>query len=525
MGSVFQEAPFYQALYLAYETAMLAAPSAARRLPVRFKGLRSQYFDQSGIAGYASVAESRSEDYYFQGPPPSCPSNEVILDALFHELLELHQSDSTLEVRRAFCDQRLKSFFQKYFPEIDVNGEGFMRLKSICRDLQTEARNLSTGWDCGIGETAVQGGSGLYGRDPAWRDILDTAARVARSNVPMLLTGETGTGKEVLARFIHEHSLRSGGPFIAVDCGALPDNLLESELFGFAKGAFTGAQEPKAGLVTQAHGGTLFLDEIGLMTPQTQGKMLRFLQDHLVRPLGKLNPFKVDVRVLAATNLDLDEARANGDFRPDLYYRLNVFKLNLPPLRERTQDLPALIEHFIKKYNRENQARIPGISPEALEAAAAYHWPGNVRELENAVLHAAILAGAGQIGPRHLPSAITEGRAVITEPPAGRAEPNEEVLARDLASALAGSDLDRGETRRLGRSVPFDLLLRFFRDIGPHPFPPRALADYISPPGLNSRRDKLAGRLLKVLAQADLISHNGRQAQAARYTLDARFFK
>jgi transcriptional regulator with PAS, ATPase and Fis domain len=221
------------------------------------------------------------------------------------------------------------------------------------------------------------------------------------------LRGESGTGKELVARAIHQASPRSNKPFVAVDCATLPETLVESELFGYERGAFTGAQNNKLGKFEMAHEGTIFLDEIGNLNPQSQIKLLRVLQERAIDRLGGKKLVKVDVRVVAATNINLEKALRDGHFREDLYHRLNVFSLVLPPLREREGDIIYLSKHFFDKYNKEFSKSIRSIAQGTLKLLNAYHWPGNVRELENVIKSAIILADE-ELQPRHLPPAMQQ---------------------------------------------------------------------------------------------------------------------
>jgi two-component system response regulator AtoC len=239
------------------------------------------------------------------------------------------------------------------------------------------------------------------------QDIYTLVARIADNNATVLLSGESGTGKEVLARAIHQQSNRSQRPFVAVNCAAIPAELLESELFGHEKGAFTGAIATKVGKFELATGGSLFLDEIGHMRLDLQAKILRALQEREVERVGGTRTIKIDVRVIAATNRDLKKAIEDGTFREDLYYRLNVVPIVLPPLRQRREDIPLLVEHFIGKYNREFVRKVKGFSAGATAALYQYDWPGNVRELENVIERAVALAQSETISLRELPLEIS----------------------------------------------------------------------------------------------------------------------
>ncbi len=237
----------------------------------------------------------------------------------------------------------------------------------------------------------------------AMEEALNLAGRVAASNATVLLRGESGTGKELVAKAIHYHSARANFPLIKVNCAALPETLLESELFGHEKGAFTGATAKRIGRFEAADKGTLFLDEIGELTPGMQVKLLRVLQEREFERLGGNQPIKVDVRVIAATNRDLEQAMHEGKFREDLYYRLNVVSVVIPPLRERKEDIPELLDHFIKKYSQANRKKISGVSAEVRNLLMRYSYPGNVRELENIIERSVVLAKGGTITSADLP--------------------------------------------------------------------------------------------------------------------------
>jgi len=244
----------------------------------------------------------------------------------------------------------------------------------------------------------------IIGQSGAMQEVFRSVAKVIDSNVTVLLQGESGTGKELIARAIHyESKKRRNKPFVAVNCSALPESLLESELFGHEKGAFTGATQRRIGKFELADGGTIFLDEIGEMSPATQVKVLRVLQEREFERVGGNELIKVDVRVISATNKDIEEAVRKGEFREDLYYRLAVFPIKIPPLRERKEDIPLLAEYFLKKYAEREGKEVTSISAEAMELMMAYHWPGNVRELENAIERAVILANTSEIVVNDLP--------------------------------------------------------------------------------------------------------------------------
>src|SRR5262245_25657031 len=246
----------------------------------------------------------------------------------------------------------------------------------------------------------------IIGRSPAMLDVFKMIETVARTNSTILLTGESGTGKGLVARAIHYHSLRRDKPMVSLNCGALPENLLESELFGHMRGAFTGADTNKKGLLEVAERGTVFLDEIGEMSAVLQVKLLRVLQERRFRRVGGLEELQADIRVIAATNQDLAKAIAEGRFREDLYYRINVIPLTLPPLRERREDIPLLADHFLAKYSEQMGKQITGVSRDAMDLLVAHDWPGNIRELENVMERAVALESTPSILADSLPPSI-----------------------------------------------------------------------------------------------------------------------
>jgi DNA-binding NtrC family response regulator len=247
----------------------------------------------------------------------------------------------------------------------------------------------------------------IVGSSPPMQEVFKIVAQVAPSKATVLLLGESGTGKELVAQAIHERSTRAKGPFVKLHCASLAESLLESELFGHERGAFTGAVGRREGRFRQAHGGTLLLDEVSEIPPATQVKLLRFLQEHEFERVGGNETQKVDVRVVAATNKDLAREAEAGRFREDLYYRLNVVQIPLPSLRERASDIPLLAGHFLRKYADENAKAVQNISEDAMARLRGYSWPGNVRELENVIERAVVLCGGGEIHVEHLPPSLT----------------------------------------------------------------------------------------------------------------------
>ncbi len=254
----------------------------------------------------------------------------------------------------------------------------------------------------------------LVGKSPEMLKVFEMVKTVAPTKSTILIRGESGTGKELIARAIHELSPRKNGPFIPVACGAMPESLLEAELFGYEKGAFTGAISQYKGRIEIADKGTLFLDEIGDISPKTQVDLLRFIQEREFKRLGGKELLKVDIRIIAATNKNLEEMVKNGTFRDDLYYRLNVITIELPPLRKRKQDLPILIEHFLDKYRLETGKQVETISTKAMELLMEYDWPGNVRELENVIEHSVVICNTKEITIEDLPASIARKALIQT---------------------------------------------------------------------------------------------------------------
>jgi PAS domain S-box-containing protein len=265
-----------------------------------------------------------------------------------------------------------------------------------------------------------RGFCGIVGHHASMQEIFDTIRELANVNLPILIQGESGTGKEMVATALHQLSRRSSGPFVPVNCGALPEGTLESELFGHVKGAFTGAIHDRKGRFALAEGGTIFLDEIGEISPSTQVKLLRVLQEKSYMPVGGEKSLKADVRVICATNKDLKLLTQQGSFRQDLFYRLAVMPIQLPPLRERLSDIPILVEHFLDRYSAEAGKSIKEIKPDALEMLMQYDWPGNVRELGNAIQYAMVKCHTGVLDTLHLPQEIREYRSPATVLKPGR---------------------------------------------------------------------------------------------------------
>ena len=293
----------------------------------------------------------------------------------------------------------------------------------------------------------------LIGASPAMTMVKRLGERAAKSSIPILILGESGVGKELVARALHGGSERAGKPFVAVNCGALPENLVESILFGHEKGSFTGATDKHLGKFQEASGGTLFLDEVGELPLDMQVKLLRALQEGEIDPVGSKRPVRVDVRIVSATNRDLAQQVAEARFREDLYYRLNVFPIEAPSLRERREDIPSLVEHFVRRFNVEEGKRVVGATPETMALLAAHDWPGNVRQLENAVYRAIVLADAPYLQPYDFP-AVSGLKAPPPEldaaPAVARVVPSAEQMLLDMPTDSPVRILDeRGHLRTL----------------------------------------------------------------------------
>jgi two-component system, NtrC family, nitrogen regulation response regulator NtrX len=292
----------------------------------------------------------------------------------------------------------------------------------------------------------------IIGNSIPMKALRQQLAVAAPTNGRVLVFGESGTGKELVAHALHYQSLRHGGPFVEVNCAAIPDELIESELFGHVKGSFTGASGNKTGKFEKADGGTLFLDEIGDMSLKTQAKVLRALEEQRFEPVGSNAPVSVDVRVIAATNKDLDQEMDRGNFRRDLFYRLNVIPFYVPPLRERVEDIPVLTEHFIQEFSTLYGRRPKEISPESMEALSLYFWPGNVRELKNLVERLVIMTPSMRIEARHLPSTLLKGNVPFEDPSEARSL-SEARLAFDRDFILKKLEENNGNIARTAEAL------------------------------------------------------------------------
>ncbi len=333
-----------------------------------------------GVSGIDILAVARDVD-------PEMPVILMTAQASLQSAIQAVNEGAFYYIQKPFANDELIAICQRAAEQRNLRTEN----KALKQEIRRRERSKS-----------IQ----PIGKAKMFLDVMQLAEQVAPTESTVLILGESGTGKEVIARYIHELSARTDGPFFSINCGALPESLLESELFGHVKGSFTGADRDKQGLFAAANGGTFFLDEIAEMSPSTQVKLLRVLQEREALPVGGTEPIPVDVRVLAATNRDLDAGMKQGTFRSDLYYRLNVITMDLPPLREREEDIPLLAEAFLKRISEERGQETKRLASDALEVAMHYDWPGNVRELENALEHAIVLTDGPEVKASSLPERV-----------------------------------------------------------------------------------------------------------------------
>jgi len=321
------------------------------------------------------------------------------------------------------------------------------------RELVNKLRSLSQRLE------KLEGPCRLIGDSLGMERVRKLIAKVAPTSSTVLVLGETGTGKELVARAVHDQSPRAQAAFVAINCGALPEHLIESELFGHRKGAFTGADEHRTGLIEVADGGTLFLDEIGELPKAMQAKLLRFLESGEIRRVGENEAFTCDVRVVCATHRRLDEMVGEGEFREDLWFRINTFEIHLPPLRERRDDIPLLARHLLARYGRRLAQHDEPFTREAIDELQAYAWPGNVRELANAIEHAMILCDAGPIGVEHLPARFTKARPTIRVQPASApaAVPGASLREREMQAILDALDRHGGNKSKAADELGISL--------------------------------------------------------------------
>jgi two-component system response regulator FlrC len=360
-------------------------------------------------ADFFIIDDFRTATLQVEEPPDL---RERLVDAGYRSLLIVMTRARDQAMGLGFWSKRSKAFDRSDVAiarriadhvALAVSHEQLAAAAQQVAEAQTRAERLESRVQTLVEELESKTGHGrVVGQSPEWLDVLKKATQVAATETTVLLTGESGTGKEVVARFVHRASARKGGPFVALNCAALPETLLESELFGYERGAFTGAQQSKPGQIELAAGGVLFLDEVGEMSPSAQAKFLRVLQEREFQRLGGTKLLKANVRVVAATNKDLRKAVERGDFREDLFYRLQVFDIRIAPLRERKTDILPLSESFLQEIGRSFGRPPAGLTHDAREALLMYDWPGNVRELRNALERAAILCEGGLISEKHL---------------------------------------------------------------------------------------------------------------------------
>lgn len=363
---------------------------------------------QGGKVGLGMIDEIRPDIVLTDVRMPNVTGVEILAAARQSDPdvpVILMTAQATLQSAMQAVNEGAFYYIQKPFRNDEL--VAILRRAAEHRNLRVENKSLKQA----IKRAERSGVARPVGVSKPWLEVLRLVETVAPTDSTVLIQGESGTGKEVIARYIHELSTRTEGPFLSINCGALPESLLESELFGHVKGAFTGAIRDKTGLFGASTKGTFFLDEIGETTPATQVKLLRALQHREVIPVGATEAIPVDTRVVAATNRDLDEEIRAGGFRSDLYYRLNVIALHLPPLRQRRDDIPVLAEHFLARIAGLRSEEPKSLAPEAIEAITEYAWPGNVRELENALERAVILTTSRTITASALPERVTERRA------------------------------------------------------------------------------------------------------------------
>jgi DNA-binding NtrC family response regulator len=319
---------------------------------------------------------------------------ELIPDQVFIIVTAYASLDTSVKALRAGAyDYIMKPLIHEEIKQIVRNA---LRQKSLQAENRLLRRELAKSHDF----------TSIIGESSALAGILNQVRKVTDTKSSVLLLGETGTGKELFARVIHHNGSRRDMPFVPINCSAIPENLLETELFGHVRGAFTGAVASKKGILEEAEGGTVFLDEIGDMSLNLQAKLLRVIEDQVIRPVGSTKGNKVDIRFITATNKDLRAAVKQGTFREDLYYRINVITLQIPPLRDRREDIPPLCRHYLEKYCFEMGCRVKQLSPEAMEILMAYEWAGNVRELQNVIERAILISDGEVIGPEHLPGSV-----------------------------------------------------------------------------------------------------------------------
>jgi two-component system response regulator HydG len=420
------------------------------RILLRNEGF-SPYVAHGGKQGLEQLNEVEPDIVLTDVRMPAVSGLEILSAARQHDAdlpVILMTAQATLQSAVQAVNEGAFYYIQKPFRNDELLA--ILRRATEHRTLRVENRSLKQE----IRRREVHDGQRPVGNSKSWIELLRLAETVAPTESTVLIQGESGTGKEVIARYIHDLSARADGSFHSINCGALPESLLESELFGHVKGAFTGAVKDKTGLFAAAAGGTFFLDEIGETTPATQVKLLRVLQHREVIRVGATDPEPIDTRLIAATNRDLEEEIKRGTFRSDLFYRLNVIALHLPPLRQRREDIPLLAEYFLQRAAQLRAETPKTLGPDALEVLQEYPWPGNVRELENALERAVILTAGDTIGIAALPQRITERKP---EPlVADRTPPNPTLEAIERAYILWVLQSEGGNKTRAAEALGID---------------------------------------------------------------------
>ncbi len=417
--------------------------------------LRKEGFDvttaQGGKAGLEQIRSGNHDIVLTDVRMPQVTGLDILEAAKDQDPMTpviLMTAQASLQTAVAAVNAGAFYYIQKPFS----NDEMLVILRRACefRHIRVENKLLKQDFRRREGETL----SRPIGKSKSFNEVLRLAEQVAPTGSTVLIQGESGTGKEVVAHYLHNLSQRIDGPFLSINCGALPENLLESELFGHVKGSFTGAVRDKQGLFAAARGGTFFLDEVGEMPPSLQIKLLRVLQEREVIPVGATETIPVDVRIIAATNRDLEEEVRRGNFRSDLFYRLNVIALELPPLRDRREDLLLLIETFLQELATELGDEPKALGAEAMDAMVVYDWPGNVRELQNALEHAVVMTKGTLIDPGSLPERITRRRKepLVTE----RATPNPSLEVIERAYIMWVLQAEGGNKTRAAEVLGID---------------------------------------------------------------------
>ncbi len=409
------------------------------------------YLAHGGKAGLERIAEMSPDIVLTDIRMPNVSGVEILAAARQSDPdvpVILMTAQATLQSAMQAVNEGAFYYIQKPFRNDELIA--ILRRAAEHRNLRAENKSLKQA----IQRHERTGVARPVGTSKAWLEILRLVETVAPTDSTVLIQGESGTGKEIIARYLHDLSTRTGGPFLSINCGALPESLLESELFGHVKGSFTGAIRDKIGLFGASTKGTFFLDEIGETTPATQVKLLRALQHREVIPVGSTDAVPVDTRVLAATNRDLDEEIRTGNFRSDLYYRLNVISLHLPPLRQRRDDIPLLAEHFLTRIAAGRNEEPKRLTEAARTALFEYNWPGNVRELENALERAIILTPGEEVDADALPERVTERR---TEPLVStRTPPNPTLEAVERAYIMWVLQSESGNKSRAAEALGID---------------------------------------------------------------------